>query len=82
MSRKHELQDIIRGNGPVVQGANIQAAIAFLGRKTETDSGSESEKYLSLQEVVALTNGIDQRLRKKALPQKSTPRIKKGCIFE
>ncbi len=60
MSQKHELQDIIRGNGSIVQGANTQAAAAFLGRETATNTRGEDEKYLSLQEVVALTEYIDR----------------------
>lgn len=59
-TRKHELQDIIRGNGSVVQGAIIQAATAYLGREAPTNSRGEGEKQIRIQEVVALTTYIEE----------------------
>jgi hypothetical protein len=59
MSRKHELQDIIRGNGSVVQGTTIQAITAYLGREAAADPSSESAQQVGIEEVVSLTAYIE-----------------------
>ncbi len=60
MSRKHELQDIIRGNGSVVQGASIQAANAYLRGEAAASGAVAVAKPIGVEEVVALTTYIDR----------------------
>jgi hypothetical protein len=60
MSRKHERQDIIRGNESVVQRAAIQAANAYLRREAEPSGAAAITKPIGVEEVVALTNYFDR----------------------
>ena len=63
MTLKHELQNIISGNGTVRHGENIQTALNFLRRKKEAISGSQEKEYGKEQETevlieyINLTNG-------------------------
>jgi len=51
MSLKHELQDIISGNGSVRNGEIIQAVLAYLRSKKETGSKVEETKLFKTQET-------------------------------
>lgn len=57
MSLKHELQDIIAGNGSVRCGETIQAISAYLRRKKEAGSGVENG-WTKVQETEALKKYI------------------------
>lgn len=57
MTLKHELQNIISGNGTVRYGENIQAITAYLRRKKKTGSGFE-EEWSKDQETEALIEYI------------------------
>jgi hypothetical protein len=60
MSLKHELQDIISGNGTVRFGEAIQSAKRFIRGKKETIQGIEETKQFQIQEAQILTEYIDQ----------------------
>ena len=59
MSLKHELQDIISGNGSVRHGKAIRAVADYLRRKKETISGIEKEQFDKEQETQILIDFIE-----------------------
>ena len=59
MSLKHELQDIISGNGAVSQGEAIRAVAHYLRRKKEAVFGVEETKFLKEQETQVLIEFIE-----------------------
>lgn len=59
-SLKHELQNIISGNGAVRHGKAIRAITDYLGREKETISGIEKEKLLQEQEAQKLIDFIER----------------------
>jgi hypothetical protein len=54
MSLKHELQNIISGNGSVSHGKTIRTITDYLSRKKEAVSGIEKGQFLKEQEVEVL----------------------------
>jgi hypothetical protein len=59
MSLKHELQNIISGNGAVRHGKAIRAISDYLGGKKEAISGIEEEKFFQEQETQKLMDYIE-----------------------
>ncbi|MCC7301511.1 MAG: hypothetical protein IT233_02615 [Bacteroidia bacterium] len=59
MSVKHELQDIISGNGPVRNGKTIQAITGYLRGKKKAVQGAEKAKQVKEQETQTLIEYID-----------------------
>ena len=60
MSLKHDLQNIISGNGSVRHGENIQAITSYLRRKKEAISRAQEKEYSKDQETEILVEFIHQ----------------------
>ncbi len=60
MSLKHELQNVISGNGSVRNGKTIQAITFYLRGEKKAISGSEKGKLIKEQETQALLRFINQ----------------------
>lgn len=60
MILKHELQNIISGNGKVRYGEAIQAINHFLRRQKKSVSGTEKTKFVKAQETKVLIDYIGQ----------------------
>jgi hypothetical protein len=61
MSQKHELQNIISGDGEVRKGKAIQSVASYLGRKKKAISGLEGKELLRKQETEILISIIDEQ---------------------
>ena len=56
---KHELQDIISGNGSVRHGKAIRAIADYLGGKKKAISGAEKGEFLKEKETQVLIEFVD-----------------------
>ena len=61
MSQKHELQNIISGNGEVRKGKDIQSVASYLRRKKEAISGIEGKELLRKKETEILISIIEEQ---------------------
>jgi len=61
MSLKHELQDIISGNGSVRNGKIIQTITDYLRGKKKAVSQTSESKFLKKQETQALIEFIEAK---------------------
>jgi hypothetical protein len=59
MSIKHELQNIISGNGSVRNGDLIQSISSFLRGKKESVSNTEKAKFSKVEETQVLIDYIE-----------------------
>jgi hypothetical protein len=60
MTVKHELQNIISGNGSVRHGKTIQTIASYLSGKKKAVSDPEKTKFSKLEETKALIEGVLQ----------------------
>lgn len=71
MSVKHELQNIISGNGSVRHGETIQAIAAYLKRKKRAGSATETAEFSKEQETKILIEYIEENALWYQAPQDS-----------
>ena len=72
MQIKHELQNIISGDGQVRHGEIIQSITRYLRGKKKANSGTEKTKFIKEQEKEILLNFIEERFLHFDLPHEST----------